>query len=162
MNIFASPPADASTPEAFSGSPLPRSAQLAGPSGLLPRQEIRKLVHRHALRAAAFEEAQFQPASLDLRLGSKAFRVRASFLPGRHKTVQQQLEALQPEQISLEGDGAGPRKARRLRGRAAGEPSAPENDRRGGEPEKLDRAARHLHPADRGPERGLRQRRRRL
>ena len=51
-------------------------------------------------------KSQFQPASLDLRLGSKAYRVRASFLPGRHKTVQQQLEELQPELISLEGDGA--------------------------------------------------------
>jgi dCTP deaminase len=58
------------------------------------------------LRASEFEEAQFQPASLDLRLGSKAFRVRASFLPGPHKTVQQQLEELQPELVSLEGDGA--------------------------------------------------------
>ena len=33
--------------------------------------------------AAPIEPGQLQPASLDLRLGAEAFRVRASFLPGR-------------------------------------------------------------------------------
>jgi len=106
MNMFAPPTLVSIGAQDTAGTSLPRSAQLAGPSGLLPRQEVRKLVHRHALRASEFDESQFQPASLDLRLGSKAYRVRASFLPGRHKTVQQQLEELQPEVISLEGDGA--------------------------------------------------------
>ena len=104
--MFAAPALASSGAEDSVGVSLPRTAQLAGPSGLLPRQEVRKLVHRHALRASEFDESQFQPASLDLRLGSKAYRVRASFLPGPHKTVQQQLEELQPELVSLEGDGA--------------------------------------------------------
>ena len=37
---------------------------------------------------------QVQPASLDLRLGSKAYRVRASFLPGRDATVMSRVEEL--------------------------------------------------------------------
>ena len=31
----------------------------------------------------AIDEAQMQPASIDLRLGTVAYRVPASFLPGR-------------------------------------------------------------------------------
>ena len=37
---------------------------------------------------------QVQPASLDLRLGSRAYRVRASFLPGRNHTVRDRLDQL--------------------------------------------------------------------
>ncbi len=74
-----------------------------GKAGLLPRQEIRTLIHRKVLRAAAeFEESQLQPASLDLRLGARAYRVRASFLPGRGKSVEDQLRQLQYDVISLE------------------------------------------------------------
>jgi dCTP deaminase len=108
MAVIPSDPADTldAAETDLAGIRRPRTGLLGGPTGLLPRQEIRKLVNRHALRASEFDESQFQPASLDLRLGSKAFRVRASFLPGPHKTVQQQLEELQPELVSLEGDGA--------------------------------------------------------
>lgn len=52
------------------------------------------------------KETQFQPASLDLRLGSRAYRVRASFLPGLDKTVGQALQGLAQDVISLEGNGA--------------------------------------------------------
>jgi dCTP deaminase len=89
--------------EDLAGERRPRSGQLAGRTGLLPRQEIRKLVHRHVLRATEeIRESQFQPASLDLRLGSKAYRVRASFLPGRNKTVEQQLNELQFDVVNLD------------------------------------------------------------
>jgi len=95
------------SPEAdLAGLRRPRSEQLAGKAGLLPRQEIRKLVNRKYLRAGQdLEESQFQPASLDLRLGPKAYRVRASFLPGRDKTVEQQLSDFKGDEISLK-DGA--------------------------------------------------------
>ena len=86
----------------LAGLRRPRSQQLAGKAGLLPRQEIHKLVNRKFLRANQdLEETQFQPASLDLRLGPKAYRVRASFLPGRDKTVEQQLSDLKGDEISL-------------------------------------------------------------
>ncbi len=44
---------------------------------------------------------QIQPASLDLRLGKTAFRVRASFLPGRDHTVAQKLERFSLHEIDL-------------------------------------------------------------
>jgi dCTP deaminase len=89
--------------EDLAGERRPRSGQLQGKAALLPRQEIRKLVHRHVLRATEeIEEGQYQPASLDLRLGSKAYRVRASFLPGRQKTVEEQLNELQFDVVHLD------------------------------------------------------------
>ncbi|HEY7385858.1 MAG TPA: 2'-deoxycytidine 5'-triphosphate deaminase [Beijerinckiaceae bacterium] len=86
----------------LAGARRQRSAQLAGPSGLLPRQEIRNLVHRKMLRATQeLEEAQFQPASLDLRLGARAYRVRASFLPGPNRTIEEKLAELKYDVIDL-------------------------------------------------------------
>src|SRR5215212_9420640 len=106
MIASASPKLVMSRDEDLGGERRPRSGLLAGKTGPLPRQEIRKLVHRHVLRATEeLREAQFQPASLDLRLGSKAYRVRASFLPGRTKTVEEQLQELQFDEINLD-DGA--------------------------------------------------------
>src|SRR5436305_6296760 len=48
---------------------------------------------------------QVQPASLDLRLGEVAYRVRASFLPGPDTTVAQRIDELKLHEIAL-GDGA--------------------------------------------------------
>ena len=90
--------------EDLAGVRRPRLGQLSGRSGLLPRQEIRNLINRRVLRATAeFDESQLQPASLDLRLGSKAYRVRASFLPGRGKSVDEQLAELQFDIVHLDG-----------------------------------------------------------
>src|SRR5215207_7207509 len=87
----------------LAGVRRPRTGKLSGKTGLLPRQEIRKLVRRKVLRASQdFAEGQFQPASLDLRLGAKAYRVRASFLPGRASTVEDKLSELQNDVIDLE------------------------------------------------------------
>lgn len=46
---------------------------------------------------------QIQPASLDLRLGNRAFRVRASFLAGRGKSVAERLEEFQMHEVDLTG-----------------------------------------------------------
>ena len=48
---------------------------------------------------------RFQPASLDLRLGEVAYRVRASFLPGPNTTVAERIDELKLHEIAL-GDGA--------------------------------------------------------
>jgi dCTP deaminase len=48
------------------------------------------------------DKDQIQPASLDLRLGGKAMRVRASFMPGRNSTVADKLEKLTLHEIDLE------------------------------------------------------------
>ena len=77
------------------------------PYGLLAHRKIRAMVQRKLiLPQRPIDEAQYQPASLDLRLGPEAYRVRASFLPGRGRTVREHLATLNPERISLTGDGA--------------------------------------------------------
>ena len=48
-----------------------------------------------------FASDQVQPASLDLRLGRRAYRVRASFLPGRNHTVRDRLDQLSFHEIDL-------------------------------------------------------------
>ncbi len=61
--------------------------------GILSDTEIRALADQGGLRVdAPFDADQVQPASLDLRLGREAFRLRASFLPGPAKTVAERLE----------------------------------------------------------------------
>jgi len=50
-------------------------------------------------------EGQIQPASLDLRLGCEAIRIRASFLPGAGISVQERLPELEMHRIDLT-DGA--------------------------------------------------------
>jgi dCTP deaminase len=71
--------------------------------GILPRDRIMTLIHRKMIRTGdGFDKAQVQPASLDLRLGPIAFRVRASFLPGKESTVKAQLQHLRPDTLSLE------------------------------------------------------------
>jgi dCTP deaminase len=76
-------------------------------SGILPRQSIRLLVQNRMIRAQSGDitESQYQPASLDLRLGTRAYRVRASFLPGPNRNVAQALDTLVHEEFSLD-DGA--------------------------------------------------------
>ena len=55
-------------------------------SGILPCQSIETLIAGRAITAdTPFDADQVQPASLDLRLSDTAWRVRASFLPGRRK-----------------------------------------------------------------------------
>jgi len=71
--------------------------------GVLPRQRIRQLIRRKIILATAdIDDSQLQPASLDLRLGTKAYRVPASFLPGKGKTVAQQLDELEVDEVNLE------------------------------------------------------------
>ena len=69
---------------------------------------------------AGITPEQVQPASIDLRLGRKAYRVRASFLPGKSQTVLQQLDKLKQHEFSLDG-GAVLEAGLRLRGQAAGD-----------------------------------------
>src|SRR6266852_7548989 len=78
-------------------------ADLGSKAGLLPRQRIKGLIRRRMIQSSIeIDETQIQPASLDLRLGSKAYRVPASFLPGRGKTVEGQLSELEFDEITLE------------------------------------------------------------
>ena len=75
-------------------------------TGILPDRDIAALFDAGALKSvAALDVDQIQPASLDLRLGAKAYRVRASFLPGPSSTVVEKLERLKLHEIDLT-DGA--------------------------------------------------------
>jgi dCTP deaminase len=75
-------------------------------SGLLPRQIIQDMVRRKWIKAAGAEidGSQFQPASLDLRLGRQVYRVRASFLPGKGRPVAEQIEQLKWDELRLVDD----------------------------------------------------------
>ena len=56
--------------------------------GILPSQEILHFAQTGIIRSTReIEESQIQPASIDLRLSREAYRVRASFLPGRSTTL---------------------------------------------------------------------------
>ena len=72
-------------------------------SGILADRAIHAMLSSGQLKSEAGLDAdQIQPASLDLRLGSKAMRVRASFMPGRAHTVAEKLERLTLHEIDLE------------------------------------------------------------
>lgn len=74
--------------------------------GILPDRRIAELFAAARLSSRRPLDAdQIQPASLDLRLGEKAWRVRASFLPGPASTVAAKLERLKLHEIDL-GNGA--------------------------------------------------------
>jgi dCTP deaminase len=74
--------------------------------GILPDRMIAALAEAGAiLPAYPLVRDQIQPASLDLRLGDVAYRVRASFLPGPQTTVAERIDDLKLHEFAL-GDGA--------------------------------------------------------
>ncbi len=73
-------------------------------SGVLPAQALRRLIAKGALSAKpAIRDDQIQPASLDLRLGPVAYRVRASFLAGQGRRVQDRLAEFTMHEVRLDG-----------------------------------------------------------
>ena len=71
-------------------------------TGILPDREIAGLFQSGMLIAERAPDGdQIQPASLDLRLGAKAYRVRASFLPGPKARVEDKLDQLKLHEIDL-------------------------------------------------------------
>ncbi len=70
--------------------------------GILPCQAIERLIEEGVLKLTQPAiEGQIQPASLDLRLGAMAYRVRASFLPGPDAAVEGKLKQLALHEIDL-------------------------------------------------------------
>ena len=71
-------------------------------TGVLPDRDLRELIASGAISAAVpVTDAQVQPASLDLRLGPTAHRVRASFLAGHGATVAERLAEFEMHRIDL-------------------------------------------------------------
>ncbi len=72
------------------------------PRGILPAMTLADFCEKGFIRTGRpLAAGQIQPASLDLRLGEWAYRVRASFLPGPGKKVAERLETLQLHKFSL-------------------------------------------------------------
>jgi dCTP deaminase len=71
-------------------------------TGILPAHRIEALAAAgHIVSARPFDADQIQPASLDLRLGRVAHRLRASFLPGPTADVDEKLDRLRLHSIDL-------------------------------------------------------------
>lgn len=75
---------------------------------VLPSQTIHTFSQTGVLKAEdGFDSSAVQPASLDLRLGKKAWRVAASFLPGfGGRALMQTVDDLKMHEIDLSADGA--------------------------------------------------------
>jgi dCTP deaminase len=74
------------------------------PKGIFPDSMIASLASDGGIvPAVPFAPDQIQPASLDLRLGKTAYRVRASFLPGPKTTVAERIAELKLHEIVLTG-----------------------------------------------------------
>ncbi|MGI8983598.1 MAG: 2'-deoxycytidine 5'-triphosphate deaminase [Acidimicrobiales bacterium] len=78
-----------------------------GKEGVLPSQFLAAAVDDGVISAGGFTvpRANIQPASIDLRLGEVAYRIRCSFLPGRH-SVAERLKDFVIDELDLHREGA--------------------------------------------------------
>ena len=71
-------------------------------AGVLSSQELLELINKNVITSEnGIEKDLIQPASIDLRLGIKAWRVPASFLPGKGNKVSSRLKDLAMHEFSL-------------------------------------------------------------
>ncbi len=72
-------------------------------TGILPSHVLARLLGqgREVTADEPFAPGQIQPASIDLRLGPVAYRVRASFLPGPSATVEDKLKTVFMHEVDL-------------------------------------------------------------
>ena len=107
------------------GQVLNGSALLTA-NGILPERVIQAMFAAGEISADAPPvTGQIQPASLDLRLGKEAYRVRASFLPGPDIQVAARLEQMKLHTVDLSEGAVLETRAPRLglRGVPSEEPS---------------------------------------
>ncbi|MBC6403994.1 MAG: 2'-deoxycytidine 5'-triphosphate deaminase [Hyphomonadaceae bacterium] len=72
--------------------------------GILPQQGIRDLLANGYISVdVPVQDDQVQSASLDLRLGTRAFRLRASFLPGNTLPIETCLDQIAMHEIDMRG-----------------------------------------------------------
>ncbi|MGR3320680.1 MAG: 2'-deoxycytidine 5'-triphosphate deaminase domain-containing protein, partial [Pseudooceanicola sp.] len=75
-------------------------------TGICASQRLESMIAEGLIRGEPeVTAAQVQPASLDLRLGTRAWRVRASFLAGEGRSVASRLAEFEMHQVDL-SDGA--------------------------------------------------------
>ncbi len=81
---------------------FPEIYDLEGGDGILPWQGIKHMVAAGRICAnPEVTDSQIQPASIDLRLGPRAYRVQGSFLKGRSTTVLNKVRDLLDDTIDL-------------------------------------------------------------
>lgn len=91
-------------PELFAMDDAPRpDGTYPDGTGVITHHALHEMIRRGEIYAplVPFDADQIQPASIDLRLGRRAWRVRASFLPGKENTVEQRIEKLGGTEIDL-------------------------------------------------------------
>ena len=78
----------------------------AGRTGVLPCQYLERAIAARVIDAGRFTipDENVQPASLDLRLGEVAYRIRCSFLPGR-QSVERRVKDYVIDELDLRKDG---------------------------------------------------------
>ena len=70
--------------------------------GILPESQLVAAFDKKQISAAEpLLDGQIQPASLDLRLGARAWRIQASFLPGRGQTVMDKIDKFSMYELDL-------------------------------------------------------------
>ena len=117
--------------------------------GILPDRMIHALLETGAIIPEVEpDEDQVQPASIDLRLGEVAYRVRASFLPGPDATVAERIDELKLHEIPL-GDGAVLETGCVYIVPLLESLALPARHRRRRQSEELDRPPRRVHAGDR-------------
>ncbi|MDH5528798.1 MAG: 2'-deoxycytidine 5'-triphosphate deaminase [Paracoccaceae bacterium] len=71
-------------------------------TGVLADTALRSMIAANEISASPdITEPQIQPASLDLRLGTVAYRVRASFLAGKNRTVAERIDEFEMHRVDL-------------------------------------------------------------
>jgi len=71
-------------------------------TGVLPDSTLRRMLADGVIAAdPSVTDAQVQPASLDLRLGTTAYRVRASFLAGQGRSVAGRIAEFEMHRVDL-------------------------------------------------------------
>jgi dCTP deaminase len=95
------------TSAAGAGSATSAPNAPAAGTGVLPAQRLREAIADEWLVAGAWRipDDSVQPASVDLRLGERAWALRCSFLPDSDSTVEHKAQDLAFEEIDLR-DGA--------------------------------------------------------
>ena len=75
--------------------------------GVLPRQLLADAIADGVIEAdhdSPIPESRLQPASVDLRLGDRAYRIRCSFLPDT-ESVERKVKAFIEDTLDLTGEG---------------------------------------------------------
>ncbi|MDB5921967.1 MAG: 2-deoxycytidine 5-triphosphate deaminase [Betaproteobacteria bacterium] len=103
----ANPKSDLEAQTGLRDQPGRESDATTHTTGILPSHELERQVRvtKEIFALEPIEDNQFQPASIDLRLGAVAYRVRASFLPGKDATVEQRLEDLAMHKMDISNGG---------------------------------------------------------